>query len=49
MAGKFREDYGDLLIDKVSQFVYFLAPLHFSAEELLLYPRRPCPRQHPKC
>ena len=29
----------------------FLARLHFSAEELLLYPRRPRPRQRPhaKC
>ena len=27
----------------------FLARLHFSAEELLLYPRRPRPRPHAKC
>ena len=25
-----------------------LARLHFSAEELLLYPRRPCPRRRPR-
>ena len=24
--------------------LFFLARLHFSAEELLLYPRHPCPR-----
>ena len=32
---------------------HFLARLHFSAEELLLYPRRPCRRlrrrPHAKC
>ena len=39
----------------LSQISSFLARLHFSAEELLLYPRRQCPRQrrrrrpHAKC
>ena len=40
-------------IDPWSCFYCFLARLHFSAEELLLYPRRPCrrrcPRPHTKC
>ena len=39
------------------KFKPFLLRLHFSAEELLLYPRRPCPRRrqrrrrrpHAKC
>ena len=35
----------------LSQISSFLARLHLSAEELLLYPRRPCPRRrrHTKC
>ena len=33
----------------LSQIYLFLARLHFSAEELLLYPRRRRPRPHAKC